>query len=356
MNITRRNVLKFTGVSAATGLAGCLDSTGEGGNGDGSELPSYHRWLTADDNGEVGYVYVDWSVFEETDTGNQTTNDESDTDAEGDPMIGLPISGAVAAAFVVGFGLSAYGLGGLITYGQSGNETDGSEDLNSSVEAMLLTNRAVVMTGDIDTDAVDEALTAEPEGFSFAKQYEQTDEIGDYDAYTPANEESRDAIAVGDGAILFTLEQDVDDPIAAIRTPIEAAAGDTTRATDEINDFGWLVSSAGRGDLVFGGYGGEFESGSGAQETDRGDNFTDGESGGEEAFDMEHTELDGLEGGVSSLSFGENRERATGKFAALLGDADAGTLEASLASSATESTVEIKDGRVTASATWESLE
>ncbi|WP_408957841.1 hypothetical protein [Natrinema sp. 74] len=355
MGIDRRTTLKMAGVSIATGAAGCLGSGGESGNGNGdgsdTDYPSYHRWLTTDDSGAAGYIYVGWSAFEETETGteNESTGGDSGALTTTDPMLGLPMSGAVAVALVVGFGLGSYGLDGLISSG--GSDTDSTESQHSSIEAVLSTNEAIVLLGDIDTAAVTETLTAEPEGFSISKQYEQTDEIGDYGVYTPVEDAGSDAIAVGESALVFPANGDVDDPVGTIRTPIDAAAGDATRATDEITEFGWLVSTAGRGDFVFGGYGDEFE-----PESDSGDGGSDGGNESQAEFGTEYPELEGVDGGVGSLTLDENDTGATGKFAAIVGDGDASALEESLGSSAAESSVEIEDGRVTASATWRSLE
>jgi len=270
-------------------------------------------------------------------------------------MFGLPMTGMVAAAFVVGFGLSAYGLSGMIDYSQSGTETDETGGMNSKSEAMLSTNEAIVLTGKIDTEEVDGTLTAEPEGFSFSKQYEQTDEIDDYAVYTPVDEEGSEAIAVSDSALVFTSGDDITEPVDAIRTPIEAAAGETERATEASDDLEWLVSTAGHGHLVLGGYGETFEPTS-ENDDESGDDVSDIGSGTQDEFDMEYSELEGVDSGVSSLTFDDIGSQASGEFAAILGDADASALEESLGSSATESSVDIEDGRVTASATWKSID
>ena len=360
MNLTRRNVLGVAGASMATGVAGCLGSNEAGngnGNGNGVDLPEYHRWLTTDSNGSLSYVYIDWNHLSTLEYGNQSTSN-STTGSQSDPMLGLPLTGMVAAAFVVGFGLSAYGLSGMINYGQysqSGTETDETGGMNSKSDAMLSTNEAIVLTGDIDTAEVDGILTAEPEGFTLSKQYEQTDEIGDYGVYTPANEEGSEAIAVSDGALVFTSGDGVTEPVDAIRTPIEAAAGETERATEANDDLEWLVSTAGHGHLVVGGYGESFEPAAESDDGESGDNVSDLGSGTQDEFNMEYTELETVDSGVSSLTFDDTGSQATGEFAAILGDGEASALEDSLGSSASESSVTVEDGRVTATATWESI-
>ena len=105
---------------------------------------------------------------------------------------------------------------------------------------------------------------------------------------------------------------------------------------------------------MFGGYGESFEPAS-ESDDDSGDDVSDTGSGTQDDLDMEYTELEGVDGSVSSLTFDNAGSKATGEFAAILGDADASALEESLGSSATERSVDVGDGRVTASATWESI-
>ncbi len=341
MTVNRRDVLKFTGVSVAVGAAGCLGSDDESGNGGGEDSPpTYAQWLTTDDEGALGFVYIDWSDFDDSESDEESQNDELGEEYRNDPMMGLPMAGTIVAGLAVGFGLSSYGLTGVL----EATDSEDEESLDSSADATLVANQAVVLPGDIDTDEVADTLTAEPES-AFAKRYERSDEIDDYDVYTPVDGSS-DAIAVSGDAIVFVSGEEVTDPVAAVKTPIEAAAGDAERATEEVADVEWVLSAAGRGDVAFGGYGDEFET----------DPSSDGgTSGGGEFSDVEYPELEGLEGGVSSLSF-DGDDGGSGEFAAVLGDADASAIEDSLGSSADERSVDVSDGRVTASATWNAVE
>ncbi|WMT06867.1 hypothetical protein NP511_15935 [Natrinema thermotolerans] len=341
MTVNRRDVLKLTGVSMAAGAAGCLGSGDESGNGneDGEDSPpTYAQWLTTDDEGAVGFIYIDWSDFEDSESDDETQDDELGEEYQNDPMMGLPMAGTIAAGFAIGFGLSSYGLTGVL----EATDSEDVESLESSANATLVTNQAVVLPGDIDTDEVADILTAEPES-AFARQYERTDGIDEYDIFTPADGSS-DAIAVGEGAIVFVSGNEIADPVAAVKTPIEAAAGDAERATEAVADVEWFLSAAGHGTVAYGGYGDEFET------NPSGDSGTSGDG---MFSDVEYTELEGLEGGVSTLSF-DGDGGGSGEFAAVLGDADASALEESLGASADERSVDVSDGRVTASATWNS--
>lgn len=343
MTVNRRDVLKLTGVSMAAGAAGCLGSDDESGNGNGDgedSPPTYAQWLTTDDEGAVGFIYIDWSDFEDSESDEESQNDELGEEYQNDPMMGLPMAGTMAAGFVIAFGLSSYGLTGVL----EATDSEDTESLDSSADATLVANRTVVLPGDIDTDEVADILTAEPES-AFERRYERTDGIDDYDIYTPVDGSS-DAIAVGDGAIAFVSGNEVTEPVAAVETPIEAAAGDVERATEELADVEWFLSAAGRGTVAYGGYGDAFE-------TDPNDDS--GTSGDGEFSDVEYPELEALEGGVSSLSF-DGDGGGSGEFAAVLGDADASALEESLGASADERSVDVSDGRVTASATWNTVE
>lgn len=345
MTVNRRDVLKLTGVSMAAGAAGCLGSDDESGNGNGNgdgedSPPTYAQWLTTDDEGALGFVYIDWSKFDDSESDEESQDDELGEEYRNDPMMGLPMAGTLVAGFAIGFGLGSYGLTGVL----EATDSEDVESLDSSADATLVTNQTAVLPGDIDTDEVAGILTAEPES-AFEKQYERTDGIDDYDIYTPTDGSSG-AIAVSGDAIVFVSGDEVTDPVAAVKTPIEAAAGDAERATEEVADIEWFLSTAGRGDIAFGGYGDEFE-------TDP--NGDSGTGGSGEFSDVEFPELEGLEGGVSSLSLdGDNG--GSGEFAAVLGDADASALEDSLGSSADERSVDVSDGRVTASATWNAVE
>ncbi|ELY81096.1 hypothetical protein C488_02161 [Natrinema pellirubrum DSM 15624] len=327
----------------AAGAAGCLGSDDESGNGNGDgedSPPTYAQWLTTDDEGAVGFIYIDWSDFEDSESDDETQDDELGEEYQNDPMMGLPMAGTMAAGFVIAFGLNSYGLTGVL----EATDSEDVESLDSSANATVVANQAVVLPGDIDTDEVADVLTAEPES-AFAKQYERTDAIDDYDIFTPGDG-SADAIAVGEDAIVFVSGNEVTDPVATVKTPIEAAAGDAERATEEVADVEWFLSAAGHGAVAYGGYGDEFE-------TDVGG---DGTTSGDGAFsDVEYPELEGLEGGVSSLSL-DGDGGGSGEFAAVVGDADADALEDSLGSSADERSVDVSDDRVTASATWDAVE
>jgi len=103
------------------------------------------------------------------------------------------------------------------------------------------------------------------------------------------------------------------------------------------------------------GYGESFEPAAESDDGESGDNVSDLGSGTQDEFNMEYTELETVDSGVSSLTFDDTGSQATGEFAAILGDGEASALEDSLGSSASESSVTVEDGRVTATATWESI-
>ncbi len=335
MTIHRRDTLKLVGAAATAAIAGCSDAPGLGsGGGDDPDPPAYSDWLTTDDDALV-YASLEWSALEEfqSDGGEDEDPIVDDENAGDDPMIGLPTGGLVAVGLAGSFGLAAFGLSGLVALeGQQG----GSE-FDSSVEKMVLANEAFVVTGDLETDELDDRLTGESQSM-FSQQYEQTETIGDYDVYTPVSGE-RNAIAISEDALVFAVDSDA--PVDVIRAPIEASAGDTERATAEHEDLAWLAATGGDGHLVLGLYGDP-------------ESPVENQTGNESAVRTEddYEVFADASGVVSSLTF-ESETKVTGDLAAVVADPDEETLEEVVGSTATEGSVEVDGDRVTASATWE---
>lgn len=417
--------MKFAGAAMAMGLAGCSEDGGsedradddgsdggsdggdgsdgggsDGGNGsdggDGGsnyEVPEYADWLTTTDAGGVFYVYMDWEAGDAVGADGSTatpaqapgTSDGTGQDTPDDPMLGLPMSGAFVVAFGAGLGLAPFGLGGLLGQGGGGMGggmggggagTEESSQLSSRASEVLFTNSAIVLIGDIDPDEIDERLTSEPESM-FAQQFEAGEEIAGYTVYEPvestategvmggATGGSDSAIAVGDGAVLFrSSDEGTDGPVEALRGPIETAAGERTRATDEIDDFAWLLANGGNGDISFGGYGQALEETATPTPTptpDDGMGGIGGQMGGGETgatgdgLGADYAVLEDANGIASSLTVGES-SGGSGEFAGIVPDADESALRETLGSSAAESSVEIDGERVTATATWDEID
>ena len=331
MRLERRRLLALTGAAAMGVLAGCSDNgdddddgTGpEGADVESLELPSYSRWLVADDDGEFVYGYLDWASIEEAE--EDVDEPFSEDELEADPMLGYPLIGGFAVSMALGFGLTGFGLDGLL-------EDGADAEFDSRVHELLFVGETSVVTGDVDTDEIDELLTDDTS--SLAPPFEPTDEIGEYDVYTSEMDDSS-AIAVGADGLVFATA--VDDPVGTIRPTLEAVTDDGDRATDGSEDAAWLVATGGAGLMVLGAYGTP-------------DDLEDEEPVEEEAEELSWDELDDAAGIVASLS--PSSSETTGSFAAIVEDPDAEALEGLLGSTATEASVEIGGDRVSATASW----
>ncbi|TYL39316.1 hypothetical protein CV102_08550 [Natronococcus pandeyae] len=339
MTLHRRNLLKLTGAAAAAAVgttAGCLETVGL----DDGEVPAYATWLHLDADDDVVFAYVDWAALEALDDPDPEEGDE-DADDWGDhedAMIAYPMLGAFVGIVGAGFGLWGTGLMGLVQPDEDADDEDepAADDFETNVEEILWVNDALVLAGEIDTEEIAGELTTVPDDvFAMEREHEQRGEIGDFARYEPVEGDEDamgpDVLAVSEEAIVFASDDDV-DAAELVRGPIEAREGDG--AADAEPDVEWLLEEAGHGQLAFGGY---------ADDADD-EEATDG---------AEFDHLEGATGVCSSLDLED--DGATGAFAALGDDlaADEDELEGVLGTSAAEATIEVDDGRVTASATWE---
>ena len=318
MKRSRRDVL---GLAAATATVAAIGLAGPSAvSAQDDDHPTYSEWLGADDDG-LEFVAVDWASVAEyvTDELEEAQpGEEVPAEYEADPMVAPVSEGMLSAYFVVGLDLARYRLGGLLDEGA----------FDTTVEDVIQTPETVVLAGDVQREEIDDQLTAEPE-LEFVRQLEQTDEVGDYDVYTPL-EGNEAAIGVGDDALVVVDE--VDDPTARLETAIEVSVGDDTRAVEASESLEWLVETAGDGDVVIGQYG-------------------DRVAAADALVDMTFAELEDAEGVVSSFTI-VDEETSSGEFAAIVDDPDEAALESLLGASADEASVDVDGDRVTATGTW----
>ncbi|WIV66649.1 hypothetical protein [Natrialbaceae archaeon AArc-T1-2] len=328
MSPRRRELLEIAGVTAtaaAVGTTGWLTvATQEEVNG---ELPAYSRWLTLEET--LTFTYVDWeSIGEDVEEELEDAADEADaevpTEYEDDPMIAPVSEELISVYFFVGLDLAQYRLGRLL-------EDDAFE---STVEELLRTDEALIASGAIVPEEIDDELTAEPP-LEFIRQMERTAEIDTYDVYTPVDADVDAAFAVDSDAVVFVDGEDVaDDPVAVLETTIGTAEGDGDRATDDSEAFAWLLETAGRGDVAVGQYGGPFDA--------------------DELVHPAFEDVGDAEGIVASLT-AEDEETSAGDFAAIVDDPDEDELEGVLgvAGPVLERSVDVDGDRVVATATWQ---
>ncbi|MXV63604.1 hypothetical protein GS429_16370 [Natronorubrum sp. JWXQ-INN-674] len=318
MILSRRDALRLAGATATATVTGPAVVAQDDPDDD---LPAYDQWLTLED-GALEFAYLDWGALSEVvqaDLEEADPGEEVPSEYETDPMVGPVSEAALSTYLFVGLSLGQFRLGRLLEEGA----------FESTVDGLLQTPAAFVVTGDLMPEEIDAQLTAEPEA-EFIRQFESTDEIAGADVYTPVDGTDDAAIAVDDDALAVATAAELGsetEPTTALETTVGAAAGDVERATEESEPFEWLLETAGGGDIVVGQYG--------------------------DPSDPEFT-FDGLEdaeGVVSSLTAAD-AETATGEFAALVDDPDEAALEEVIGTSADERDLDIDGDRVTATGTW----
>ncbi|SDR11496.1 hypothetical protein [Natronobacterium texcoconense] len=343
MKLDRRSMLRLAGGTAAAtmaGTAGCLDTVGLGNTG----TATYSSWLAAGDtDDETFYAYVDWAAFEQFDDLEPESNpeeDEIDDEAvadRDDPMLAAPLLGVVVVSFGASFTLMGTGLTDLVA-------VDDESAFETSVDDVLLTDEVVVLTGDVDTDEIDETLVEPPESeWDVKTEYEQTTTIDGFSVYEPTDEDGfgmgfseDETVAVGNDALLFANGSDDAEAIDQLRNAIGAHAGDEQRQREVNEDIEWLLTEAGSGHVAIGSYGNP-------------DTDDDLEA------DEELEELDGARGFTASLTI-EGPSKSTGEFAAIFDDLDEdveATLETEVGSTAASVEYEVDGDRIVSTATWE---
>ncbi|AFZ71917.1 hypothetical protein SAMN05443661_11551 [Natronobacterium gregoryi] len=289
--------------------------------------PTYSQWLALEDDG-LEFVFVDWAnvgdeaivELEEADP-----DEEVPAEYEDDPMVAPASEGLLSAYFFLGVDLAQYRLGRLL---------DDEDAFESTVEGLLRTTDAFVVSGEMQPEEIDEQLTAEPE-IEFLRQLERTDEIGEFDVYTPVE---GDDVAVGVGTdAIVVADGEADTPETALETLVGAWEGDVERAIEESESFAWLLEAAGDGEVVVGQYGDRVAATDGA------------------LVDMAFEELEDAEGVVSSLT-PENEDTASGAFAAIVDGPDEDALGELLGSSADQQSITIVNDQVVAAGTWSEVE
>lgn len=331
--IDRRTALRLGGAATVAAVAGCSDILG--GDDSSSGADQYSQYLGVRDN-QVFFAYADFEALEQFDTGGEGGGGGGGGDSDlgfDEPML-APASGLFLIAFSAGFQLASLGLGGLI-------QTDEESDLSSQGDQILLANETLVIIGEMDTGEVDDRLTATSEDNLFATEYEQTEESDGYTFYEPAesgDSESQGSIVAVNESELLSAENR-----AAVDSAIDATNGNG-RATDEFDEFQWLVDNGGDGLVALGGYG-----------PDGFDSF--GDSGGSSGGESSESELNIVEnsgGFVGSIDI--DGDEATSVLAASseeISEDQQSQIESEFQSERTDVSIDFQgDGRLIAEATY----
>lgn len=323
--LDRRTALRLGGAATVAAVAGCSALPG---GGDSSGSGQYSQYLGVRDN-QVFFAYADFEALEELDTGTQGGGGSGGGPDFEDPML-APAGGLILIVLSAGLQLGTLGLGGL-------TQTEEESELDSQASQILLANETVVVIGDMDTGEIDDLLTSSSEENTLATEFEQTEESGGYTFYEPAGDSDAvgsqgSIIAVSGNELLTATSRE------AIDSVVNAKNGDG-RATDEFDEFQWLIDNGGDGHIAVGGYGPDgFESsGSGGDSTGSGLSVVE-ESGG---F-VGSISLDG-EDATSVLAASSDR----------ISEGQQSQIESEFQSDRTEVSIDFQgDGRLVAEATY----
>jgi hypothetical protein len=335
LTIDRRQVLQAGGAGLVAATAGCLGFLDDD---DSSDVPSYASYVpvTENDDGNEGatVVYLDIAALEELPSDENSDDGSGSDDLPEDPMLALPLTATIAVGVIGGLMLMPLGFENVL----DGNETDSS---STPIEEMLFTGSGLVLTGEFDTDALDDRLTAENED-SLRPAMEQVDERGEYTIYAnpdpdPEQEEPNRYAIRGEDIVIGTE--------AELETALDVIVGDADPAHERFDEFAWLLSEAGNGTMLMGAY-----SPDGGLTEDSEENGTQPTSG------MAALEsIESATGALGSLTFDDDGKQGTARLAVSaeeFAEETRSELEEAVGSSGEDVEIEFDDGRMTAEATY----
>jgi len=345
MPLRRRKLLRTAAAVPVAATAGCTDRFGFADRKEGRDPPAYARWVPATSPGTEGtyFVYVDW-----TGTG--------DIDTLGD-IPGGDVLARVASLglFLTGFSYSLLGsyvfeeVGGWTATDVEQPDSATGQDLGT-IERSLLCGAAVILEGEFDLDAIE--AVAFDEGFERAGTHQETRVFEGSTFDTDLAFAARgDALVFGSFGLLsfgpHDAAQDADVTVRSIvKRSLDVEAGDRPRMADRSNDVEWAIGSAGHGQIALGAWG-QFAEDSPLNDLIEASRF--GHHGGATAVPLPRPA-----GEVYSLSL--ERPAPSGDMAATYPDGnvpDRETVASTVGDRPHEQDVEIDDGRVSVSATWQ---
>ena len=336
---SRRAVLLGIGAGSVA-LAGCLDETGEGDESEAEDgatadetatdvrsLPAYADWLP--DDGPVLFSYANLAGSGEVGGGGFSLDDSVD-----DPLVAFPSEVGGAAVGLSVLSLASTNLSAVV---------DPETATESSADELLAVNEAVVLTGALDLEELDERLT--DDSTPFAAAYEQSGTVHGFDRYEPTDipEQVADApvVAISETTALVAPDEDQLERVA------EAPDTDRPQIAEEDETTAWLLEQAGEGDIVFGTIGPVQE---GEYTLDDITAFTDNELQFEPAVG---------EDVVTAIEVDAETATVDARFALTadeLSEDTRTTVETTLGSAAADATVAVDGDRATANGTYDAEE
>jgi hypothetical protein len=337
MPLRRRQLLTTAAAVPLAATAGCTDRFRFADGTEARNPPAYARWVPATSPGREGtyFVYVDW-----TGTG--------DIDTLGD-IPGGDVLARVASLglFLTGFSYSRLGsyvfedVGGWTATDVEQPDSATGQDLGT-IERSLLCGAAVILEGEFDLDAIE--AVAFDEGFERAGTHQESR------VYEGSTFDTDLAFAARADSLVFGPDDAVQNADVTVRSIVERSldveAGDRQRIVDRSDDAEWAVGSAGHGQIALAAWG-QFAEDSPFNDLIETSRF--GNDAGATAVPLPRPA-----GEVYSVSL--EQPAPSGDMAATYPDGnvpDRETVASTVGDRAHEQDVEIDDGRVSVSATWQ---
>lgn len=247
----RRRVLQGLAGTLPAALAGCL----------GSETSkTYADWIPAGEGFAVAYLDLQEAdsddnagalvptllpsqdaILDGGESGPGAGRFAVDVDTE-DPLLGFPVR---ASSSVLAFASLGVGVSGLYEL------VDGTAD--QPAREMLFLNGVIVLTGQFDTEYVDERLRSEGPLSQLKVQHQIRGDLREYRLYGPTDAE-REA---GNGATVAVKEEAIvlGNDRETVERIIETSAGKRETAPERSDTVEWLVERIEAGNVVVGQYG-----------------------------------------------------------------------------------------------------
>ncbi|WP_440765072.1 hypothetical protein [Natronorubrum sp. DTA7] len=258
IEVTRRQTLYLASTGMAT-LAGCSNSSDDGGTDDGNDgteetielngnLPSYASILSESDRPTYFYGAIDFETMstiiddEGAEAGDEPT----------DPLIGNPI----VVALLCSFGLSQ------LAHSRASTSYSANDETSSGEGELVFADGVYALVGEYDRDGLETDL--EVEG------YERETAEKSYAVYTDA--ETGEAIGITDEVYAFSYPNPDDDEfeaVAAVERTVETASGDRAPKYATDDEFEALLRAGEPSGITLGLYTADDEFGSEALTDDR---------------------------------------------------------------------------------------
>lgn len=255
--LTRRRLLRTAGLGSIVILGGCngtdsgrqtTDTTATSADdSQPSQMSNYINYVVPVNNQSVvlyGNVDTFYNLFPQ---GLRSVSDEPFP-----PMLKFPFGTQVSLVTFANFAFTPIGLNMDKQEGKSTatQEYQFQTEIKELIASGFGPDSSFVAKGSIVTDEIDQALQSVSEENSFGAKMTKVEKIAGYAVYESTNGNYTREIAVGESEIIVGSRE-------SIREVIETNQGERATVVEQYNPLEWALTTAGDGQMVFGGYGPE---------------------------------------------------------------------------------------------------